>query len=239
MGMTGQDRPLHEAIRAHRWLLDALLQQFPDGSINVFDRDLRYLYAAGTGHARLGLVPEALTGRRLDDLFPAEPIARVRAFCRRAFTGETVTFTLSIFGREYVIRAWPLAEPDAAISAIVAVAREVPTPLPGVERLTRRQREVAALVAARLTNGQIAERLMLGTGTVRNYVAEILQQLGFVTRTQLGVWAASCGLYRPDEERTSAEVPSRWPCRSIGSDRDPADQRPGEGSTRAPNGAHT
>lgn len=38
-GMTGQDRTFHEAMRAHRSLLDVLLQQRPDGTIHAVDRD--------------------------------------------------------------------------------------------------------------------------------------------------------------------------------------------------------
>src|SRR4051794_12216159 len=119
---------VEDALRSSRWLLDALLRQFPDGSINVFDRDLRYLYAAGAGHARLGLVPATLIGKRLDDLFPAGPVAEIRIHCGRAFAGEAVTFALLILERTYIIRAWPLEEADGAINAIVAMAIEVPTP---------------------------------------------------------------------------------------------------------------
>jgi hypothetical protein len=38
-GMTRQDRTFHEAMRAHRSLLDVLQQQRPDGTINAVDRD--------------------------------------------------------------------------------------------------------------------------------------------------------------------------------------------------------
>ena len=36
--MARDDRSVEDAIRANRWLLDALLEQFPDGAVNVFDR---------------------------------------------------------------------------------------------------------------------------------------------------------------------------------------------------------
>jgi DNA-binding CsgD family transcriptional regulator len=173
--------------RPHRGLLDALLRHCPDSSINVVDRALCDLYAVGTRHARLGLVPAAPIGRRLDDIVPAEPLARVGIYCRRAFPSAMVMFALLIVRREHIIRAWPLAEPNGAISAIVAVAQAVPTRPMGAENLTQRQREVASLVATGLTNRQIAERLTLGTGTIRNDVGNILQQLGFATRTQLGL----------------------------------------------------
>src|SRR5215217_6524222 len=68
------ERALRQALHVHRWLLDAMLQQFPLGSVNVFDRELRYLFAAGTGLERVGLSPASLIGKRLEDLFPADAV---------------------------------------------------------------------------------------------------------------------------------------------------------------------
>jgi DNA-binding CsgD family transcriptional regulator len=198
LGVANESGSVQDAIRANRWLLDAMLEQFPDGAVNVFDRDLRFLYVAGTGLSRIGLRPEELIGHRLDELFP-EIVAWVRPYFNRAFAGETVTFPLSVVGHEYGIRARPLAEPAGAIMAVVAIAREGPARPAAAEELTPRQREIAILVAAGLTNNQIAERLMLAPRTVRNYVGHILQRLNFVSRTQIAVWAAACGLYHPGE----------------------------------------
>jgi DNA-binding CsgD family transcriptional regulator len=198
VGVASENGSVQDAIRAHRWLLDAILEQFPDGAVNVFDRELRFLDVAGTGLLRIGLRSEQLIGHRLDELFP-EIVAWVRPFFDRAFAGETVTFPLSVVGREYGIRAWPLAETAGAITAVVAIAREAPARPAAAEELTPRQREIAMLVAAGLTNNQIAERLMLAPRTVRNYVGHILHRLDFVSRTQVAVWAAACGLYSPEE----------------------------------------
>jgi len=196
--VAGDDPSIQEAIRAQRRLLDALLEQFPDGAINVLDRDLRFLYVAGTGLDRIGLRPEHLVGHRLEDLFP-EIVASVGPCFDRAFAGETVTFPLSVVGREYGIRAWPLAAPPGAITAVVAIAHEVTARSDAAAVLTPRQREIAVLVADGLTNNQIAERLRLAPKTVRNYVGHILRRLGFERRTQVAVWAAACGLYPPVE----------------------------------------
>jgi DNA-binding NarL/FixJ family response regulator len=56
--------------------------------------------------------------------------------------------------------------------------------------LTPRQLTVARMVAAGLTNSEIAHHLVLDGGTVANHVANILQRLGFRSRTQIAVWAA-------------------------------------------------
>jgi len=53
--------------------------------------------------------------------------------------------------------------------------------------LTPRELEVAALVAEGLSNAQIAERLFLADGTVRNHISTILEKTGLEHRTQIAV----------------------------------------------------
>jgi len=67
-----------------------------------------------------------------------------------------------------------------------------------LRRITQREQEVAILIAAGLTNAEIAERLVLVLGTVSNHVVHILRKLGLHRRTQIAVWTVQCGLYRPD-----------------------------------------
>jgi ATP/maltotriose-dependent transcriptional regulator MalT len=57
-----------------------------------------------------------------------------------------------------------------------------------VEALTRREREIAGMVAAGLTNRDIAGRLFLSVRTVETHVDRALGKLGFHTRTQLAAW---------------------------------------------------
>jgi DNA-binding CsgD family transcriptional regulator len=192
--VTGHTRSVQETIRACRWLLDVMLTPFPNGSINVFDRDLRYLYAAGAGLEQVGLSADMLIDQRLDELFPPELVEPIRRFYARAFAGETVTFTLVAFGLEYDIRAAPIVEPDGEVNAIVAMAQETPV-RPRAEVLSPELREIASLIADGLNNEQIAGRLCVATSTVRHRVDQIMNQLRFVRRTQIGVWAVASRLY--------------------------------------------
>jgi pimeloyl-ACP methyl ester carboxylesterase/DNA-binding CsgD family transcriptional regulator len=62
--------------------------------------------------------------------------------------------------------------------------------------LSRREREVASLVAEGMSNRQIAEALFIAPSTVERHVANILNKLGFHSRAQVAAWAVSCGLTR-------------------------------------------
>jgi DNA-binding NarL/FixJ family response regulator len=63
-----------------------------------------------------------------------------------------------------------------------------------VEDLSAREREVLGLLARGMTNAEIAERLYLSEGTVRNYVSAILTKLDVADRTQAAVLALRYGL---------------------------------------------
>ncbi len=56
--------------------------------------------------------------------------------------------------------------------------------------LSRREREVAQLVARGLSNREIAARLYLSERTVDNHVRHILDKLGFDSRVQVASWLA-------------------------------------------------
>jgi DNA-binding NarL/FixJ family response regulator len=60
--------------------------------------------------------------------------------------------------------------------------------------LTRREREVVALIGKGLTNRQIAQKLVIEECTVENHVHRIMRKLGFTTRVQIARYAWEHGI---------------------------------------------
>ena len=60
--------------------------------------------------------------------------------------------------------------------------------------LTRRERELAVLVAKGLTNREIAEQLVIAEGTTERHLANIFSKLGLSSRARLAAWAVERGL---------------------------------------------
>jgi len=63
-----------------------------------------------------------------------------------------------------------------------------------IDSLTRREREIVALVGEGLRNAAIAERLFISEATVRNHLTSILSKLALADRFDLAVYAFRHGL---------------------------------------------
>jgi DNA-binding NarL/FixJ family response regulator len=85
---------------------------------------------------------------------------------------------------------------DLTSTAESVLRRTVVSPIPG--GLTKREREVAALVAQGKSNREIAQALVISEYTVASHVSNILSKLEFSSRTQIVSWAIEKGLARPD-----------------------------------------
>jgi DNA-binding CsgD family transcriptional regulator/tetratricopeptide (TPR) repeat protein len=74
--------------------------------------------------------------------------------------------------------------------------------------LSRREREVAELVAAGLSNAEIAERLVISKRTAENHVDHIRQKLGMASRAGIISWSspAAAGTWTPAAESPEIRV---------------------------------
>lgn len=88
--------------------------------------------------------------------------------------------------------AYALTRP--ALVQLTPVRRATPKEFGG---LTRREREIAALIAEGKSNREIALQLVLSERTVENHVGNILSKLHFHSRRQIAMWAVAKALANP------------------------------------------
>ena len=62
-----------------------------------------------------------------------------------------------------------------------------------VEDITEAEWEIIKLIGWGLSNREIADKVMLSEGTVRNYISTILSKLNLRDRTQLAIWEVQSG----------------------------------------------
>ena len=81
----------------------------------------------------------------------------------------------------------------AALALALGQASPPTAPRPDDGPLTRRQLEVAKLVAEGLTDREVAARLSISIRTAESHVEQILARLGFRSRAQIAAWVAAGG----------------------------------------------
>ena len=111
----------------------------------------------------------------------------------------------NVRSRELLDQLRGLARGEGAISRrmagrILEEIRGQPEPLGPEEELTARELEVLELVVARLSNAEIAERLVVSEHTVKNHMKSILSKLHLRNRHQAAAYGVARGwLPRPKE----------------------------------------
>ena len=143
--------------------------RWPDARVMILTtfEDDEYVFE-GLRAGAVGYMLKAISGSEL-----AEAVRKIAA------GGALIEPSVA---RKVVAEFARLAEPE------VEARHDLPDPL------SDREGEIVQLLAHGLTNREIADRLSLAEGTVKNYVTVILQKLGVRDRTQAALRARELGL---------------------------------------------
>jgi len=98
----------------------------------------------------------------------------------------------------YLLKDARREELIAAIKGTVEGKTYLDPAVAGKVPLTERELDILRLISQGYSNPEIAQRLHLARGTVRNYVSTILGKLGVSDRTQAAVEALRRGLVDPE-----------------------------------------
>jgi len=102
------------------------------------------------------------------------------------------------------------------IEEFARAARPAPGALPeALAELTAPELEVLRLVAAGMSNAEIAAELVLGANTIKTHVARVLSKLGVRDRVQAVVLAYETGFVAPDLHPRATAGGGRGPARRL------------------------
>ncbi|MFC4548830.1 MULTISPECIES: PAS domain-containing protein [Halorussus] len=146
------EQALEESERRYR----TLAENFPNGAVGVYDRDLRYTLTEGSVLGDTLPSADRLEGSRMPEIFPSETVEDLEPVLRAAVEeGETGKATTEFGGRNWDVWAAPLRDADDDVFAALSLAQDVTEQVDRereLEERTERLDRFASMLAHELRN---------------------------------------------------------------------------------------
>lgn len=114
------------ALRASEERYRKLTENFPNGAVITYDRDLRVTFIAGRGLQEVGLSSEHFLGKSLSEITPPEVATLVEPHFQTAFGGQLVTYECPFpNGKTYFAAVAPLQNGNGLINEILVISQDI------------------------------------------------------------------------------------------------------------------
>ncbi len=112
-------------LQTSQTLYEQISRNFPNGTINVFDKSMNYVFVEGEELQKLGINSKMLRGTNYLNRLPAEIRELMETKLKEVFDGQLVKFEVTLNEDIYQIIGVPLEDESKQISQILMVERNV------------------------------------------------------------------------------------------------------------------
>src|SRR6266571_756626 len=133
-------------------LYGTLARNFPDGSLVLFDHDLRYIMAGVDLGDVAGLAPPGCEGKAVRDVLPPETAQALEPLYRGALAGRRAAAEVTYQDRWLLVRAGPVRDEQGTIVAGMSLSLDI-TDAKQAEEALRGSRDHRMESVARLAGG--------------------------------------------------------------------------------------
>jgi PAS domain S-box-containing protein len=124
-----------------------LTENFPNGAVITYDRDLRVTFIAGRELQEAGLSPDHFLGKSLSEITPPEVEALVEPNFQTAFAGQSVTYECPYpDGRTYFAAVAPLRESNGMVNEILVISQDITKHKQGEQALLKSEAKFRRLL---------------------------------------------------------------------------------------------
>lgn len=103
-----------------------LTENFPNGTVTIYDRDLRLTFVAGSDMVKFNTKKEDFVGKIFQELSPPETFMIAEPYLRAAFEGKSGTYETPYWNeRYYYVNVAPLYEADGNINEILVISQNM------------------------------------------------------------------------------------------------------------------
>jgi len=178
-GVRQRTQELNAAVRAleeSQHLYTLIAQNFPDGTINVLDKQLNYIFAEGKEFVRSGIDRKKIIGLNYISLLPQDFREKVEAELNRVFEGLPRTFEIVSRGNTYIMNAVPLYDEEEGVNRVLLVEKNI------TEQKRAEQDMISALKKERELNELKSRFVSMASHEFRTPLATVLSSVNLVSR---------------------------------------------------------
>ncbi|MEX0750163.1 MAG: PAS domain S-box protein, partial [Dehalococcoidia bacterium] len=147
-GEIAERTRVEEELRRSEDLYRTLAHNFPNGTVVLYDRDLRFQIVDGQGIRSLGLAKEDVEGKLLDDLFTPRVRETLGSHMRVVFDGESSVFEIEAQDRVFVAYTLPLYDERSEIFAGMAMTQDITERKQAEAELAEREAQYRSIFAS-------------------------------------------------------------------------------------------
>lgn len=135
------------ALRKSEELYRTLVKNFPNGAVFLFDDQMRYTIAEGTGLGTVNLESQALIGKTIWETLPPETAQILELIYREALDGKSTVTEIPFADRLYRVHVLPVTNADGEIVSGMTMTQDITESKRIEEALRSRADELAKLTA--------------------------------------------------------------------------------------------
>jgi PAS domain S-box-containing protein len=182
LGRVIERERAEQAVRKSEQHYRTLARNLPNGSVLLFDQQLRFTIADGSALSDAGLSRERVEGRTLAEVLPPASVARLEPLYRAALGGVRSELEVEAGERIYQSHILPVPDERGAIIAGMVMSYEI-TELKRIERELREERaQLTRRVAERTADLSLANAELARASRLKD---EFLANMSHELRTPL------------------------------------------------------
>lgn len=163
-------------LRESQQLYNVIARNFPNGTINVLDKDLNYIFVEGEELYKYGITSDNLMGKSYIERLPISVKDTIREKLQSVFEGNNHSFEIRHQNQHYLINTVGLLDADNIISRLLLVEQNI------TQRKVAEEQTKDALTKEKQLNELKSRFVSLASHEFRTPLSTVLSSLSLVEK---------------------------------------------------------
>lgn len=120
-----QEKLKEKKTRENEHLYKTLIANFPGGTIDIIDKNYRYIFTGGKELEDLPQNPEDVLGKSIYEIYDGELSEKLGGYLKRSLSGEQLTFDIDYQGKYWNVFSIPLYNDDKKVDKVMLLTQNI------------------------------------------------------------------------------------------------------------------